>query len=177
MTPFGASVLFVLLVLISVSIAAQIPAGYVSVGRREDVPPDILYAVACAESGRRMPDGRIYPWPWVLNVAGESRFFPTRAAAYQNLIAQLSDHANVDIGLGQINWRWHRDRLFTPWSALDPYFNLRTMARLLRHQFDRCACGDWWTAVERYHAPTDSEPAGHRRARYRDRVQQCWNRH
>ena len=36
---------------------AAIPAGYAVVARSESVPADILYAVACAEAGRPMPDG------------------------------------------------------------------------------------------------------------------------
>ena len=156
--------------------AAGVPSGYVHVARSENVPADILYAVACVESGRRMPGGRILPWPWALNVAGESRFHPSRAAAYRDLMHELSVRSNIDIGLGQINWYWHRHRLVSAWVALDPYFNLKTAAHLLRAQFDRCQCNDWWAAVERYHAPSDSESADRRRARYRERAQGCWSR-
>jgi len=153
---------------------AEIPSGYVSVAQREDVPADLLYALACAESGRRLSDGQIRPWPWALNVAGDSRFYPTRAAAYHDLTRELSKQFNVDIGLGQISWYWHQRRLISPWVALDPYFNLTLAARLLRTEFDHCDCNDWWTAVERYHAPSDSENADRRRARYRASVERCW---
>lgn len=151
------------------------PSGYVVVAEAERVPADILYAVACAESGRRMPDGNTRPWPWALNVAGVGRWYPTRAAAYDDLRKVLDGDESVDIGLGQINWRWHRETLVSPWLALDPYFNLIITARLLRHEFERCGCRDWWVAVERYHAPSDSSAAIQRRQRYRERVQRCWN--
>ena len=153
---------------------AAIPSGYVAVARAEHVPADILYAIACAESGRRMADGAIRPWPWTLNVGGVGRWYPNRAAAYESLLQAVGERPSIDIGLGQINWYWHRDRLVTPWRALDPYFNLQTTARLLRDQFKRCRCDDWWTAVERYHAPSDSSAARQRRARYREGVQRCW---
>jgi hypothetical protein len=168
-------VLLASLCFISAALPAAIPAGYVDVAASENVPADVLYALACAESGRRMPDGRILPWPWALNVAGESRFHMSRRAAYRDLAQELSTQSNVDVGLGQISWHWHRQRLGSVWQALDPYFNLRTAARLLRAEFDRCRCDDWWVALERYHAPSDSERARQRRASYRERAWQCWS--
>lgn len=156
---------------------AAIPAGYVAVARSESVPADILYAVACAEAGRPMLDGSLRPWPWSLNVAGESCYFETRASAYEALLDVLVRSNNVDIGLGQINWYWHRDRFRDPWQALDPYENLKAAARFLRELFIRCECNDWWVAVEHYHAPSDTNGADERRTRYRKAVERCWNDH
>jgi hypothetical protein len=120
-----------------------------------------------------MSGGKIRPWPWALNVAGEARFYSSRLAAFSDLTSELLTQSNIDIGLGQINWYWHRHRLLSAWLALDPYFNLRTAAQLLRAQFDGCRCNDWWIAVERYHAPSDSASAERRRTEYRERVQRC----
>jgi hypothetical protein len=152
---------------------AEVPSAYVSIAQSQHVPAKILYAVACAESGREMSDGQIRPWPWALNVAGQARFYSSRIAAYRDLTSELPSQPNIDIGLGQISWYWHRHRLVSAWLALDPYFNLKTAAQLLRAQFDRCHCNDWWIAVERYHAPSDSAIADRRRAEYRERVQRC----
>ncbi len=154
---------------------ADIPSGYLAVARAEQVPADILYAVACAEAGRQMPDGRMRPWPWSLNVAvsrGTSKPEPRQA-----LTEVLAHSANVDIGLGQINWHWHRARFRDAWHALDPYGNLQAAARLLRELFDRCQCEDWWIAVEHYHAPSDTDGAEQRRSRYRKAVERCWQDH
>jgi hypothetical protein len=156
---------------------AAIPAGYVTVAQVEKVPADILYAIACAESGRPMPDGRVQPWPWVLNVAGDAEYFASRLEAYRALTDVLSQTASVDVGLGQINWHWHGARFLNAWQALDPYANLHLTARLLREQFERCACQDWWFAVERYHAPSDTEKAPERRAHYRRNVERCYAAH
>jgi hypothetical protein len=157
--------------------AAATPAAYVAAAHAERVPPDILFALACAESGRPMADGRTLPWPWVLNVGGDGQFFATRAAAHEALVQVLTRSTNVDVGLGQINWYWHRERFADTWQALDPYVNLRTAARLLREQFDRCACDDWWRAVERYHAPSETSNVVERRSRYRANVERCWQSH
>jgi hypothetical protein len=32
----------------------------------------------------------------------------------------------------QVNWRYHQDKLGSPWQALDPYHNLRVGAEILQ---------------------------------------------
>ena len=64
----------------------------------------------------------------------------------------------------QVNWRSHEARLRDPWTALDPYYNLRLGAWLLATLARESR--DLAEAIGRYHAPGD--PA--RAARYRERV-------
>lgn len=177
MTLQARAAVLIFLTLLGDAAHSEVPGGYRAVARAEGVPADMLYALACAESGRRLDDGVIRPWPWALNVDGESRFYASRVAAHQDLTRELARRTNIDIGLGQINWRWHQTRLRSPWQALDPYFNLATAAQLLRAEYERCDCKSWWIAVERYHAPGESVAALERRARYRERVEQCYSRH
>ena len=54
------------------------PPVYQLAAQRAGIPSTVLYAVALQESGIRR-NGRIVPWPWSLNVAGQSRRFATRA--------------------------------------------------------------------------------------------------
>ena len=56
------------------------PPAYQLAAQRAGVPSNVLYAVALQESCVRR-DGRLVPWPWSLNVAGESRRYATRAEA------------------------------------------------------------------------------------------------
>lgn len=91
------------------------------------VPANVLYAVALAESARNG-----VPWPWTLNVGGRALYFPDRRSAW--LAAErLLEHSVVgfDIGLMQLNWRCHRDKLRDVWRALDPETNVRIAAELL----------------------------------------------
>jgi len=148
---------------------AAVPPGYVRVAHVHAVPPPLLYAIACAESRRRLPDGTVRPWPWTLNVAGRGQFYASRRAAHQALIKALRAGTNVDIGLAQINWRWHHALLGNPWQALDPYLNLHAAGHLLRAHYQRV--GDWWLAVGQYHAPAPAAMA--RRAHYREQVGTC----
>tara|TARA_R110002072_G_scaffold209067_9_gene366544 strand:- start:493 stop:1062 length:570 start_codon:yes stop_codon:yes gene_type:complete len=147
-----------------------IPAGYVQVANRYDIPPVLLYAVALTESGQSsLSDGRFRPWPWTLNINGEGHYFPSRQAAWQAL--QLSvDVANnsVDIGLMQISWRYHHSALGSAWQALDPYHNLKVAAAILRDcQKENTS---WADRVGCYHAPNDSA----RGIRYARRVKANW---
>ena len=56
------------------------PPAYQLAAQRAGIPSTVLYAVALQESGIRR-NGRIVPWPWSLNVAGQSRRYATRADA------------------------------------------------------------------------------------------------
>jgi len=77
---------------------------------------------------------------------------------------------SIDIGPMQVNWRYHRERLGSPWQALDPYHNLRVGAGILKACFT--ARQDWWQSVGCYHAPENPRRAD----RYRRRVLAHWRR-
>lgn len=151
---------------------ASVPFGYQQVADAYDLPPEVLYAVALTESARQVDStGNVRPWPWTLNVQGRGHFFDSR----QEAEAALQEHfdagrRSIDIGLMQVNWRYHRQRLGSPRLALDPYHNLRVAAQILRdcHQSRH----DWWAAVGCYHAPNSPQRAD----RYRARVRAHWQR-
>ena len=151
---------------------AGVPGGYCRVAGEYGIPCTLLYAIALVESGAGSNGkGMRRPWPWTLNVAGRGHFYPSRRAAWQALNRLIAHgERSIDIGLMQVNWRFHRDRLGNPWQALDPYHNLRVGAGILRDCFRRRH--DWWASVGCYHAPSD--PA--RAQRYRARVAGHWRR-
>ena len=151
---------------------ASVPVGYQQVADAYDLPPEVLYAVALTESARQVDStGNVRPWPWTLNVRGRGHFFASRweaETALQDLLDQ--GRTSIDIGLMQVNWRYHQQRLGSPQRALDPYYNLRVAAQILRdcHQSRH----DWWAAVGCYHAPNSPQRAD----RYRARVRAHWQR-
>lgn len=159
---------------LSTANAVEVPGAYWSIAEEAAVPPLALYAIACAESGWDAGDASAArrPWPWTLNVAGAGQFFDSRHRAYRALVEVLAETHLVDIGLGQVNWRWHQGRFADPWAALDPYVNLRVAAQILSEQFERA--GDWYQAVARYHAPADTAAARARRRLYLRRVLACF---
>ena len=149
-----------------------VPAGYRLIADAYRIPPEVLYAVGLAESARRVDStGTVRPWPWTLNVQGKGFFYSSRDQAEQALDGFLAAGLqSIDIGLMQINWRYHGKRLESPHRALDPYHNLRVAAEILRdcHRSRQ----DWWAAVGCYHAPNSP----HRANRYRARVFKHWQR-
>ena len=162
----GCALVCVLPALALPATAASVPPAYFDAASLHQVPPEVLYAVATAESVVSLKAGR-RPWPWTLNVAGESFYFETRQAACDALVLALEETRVVDVGIAQLNVRWQPQlfgagkRFSHPCDALDPYANLEEAARLLRGHFD--ATGDWVQAAGRYHRPAGGDPA----ARYR----------
>lgn len=148
----------------------SVPAAYKATAIRHDLPADVLYAVALAESGKHIDVlGARRPWPWTLNIAGEGRYYPTRVAAWQALNEALArGETRIDIGLMQIHWRYHQPRLENSWLALDPHHNLSVAAEILKGCY--AARRDWWASVGCYHAPNDADRA----SRYTQRVRKAW---
>lgn len=137
-----------------------VPPAYRRVGIEYEVPSKLLFAVALTESGRPL-GRRSAPWPWTLNVNGRPYRYDTREAAEEALARFLDQGLFPDVGLMQISWRYHADLLGDPRRALDPWFNLRAGASLLRRAYR--ATGDWWSAVGRYHSATPSLSKAYRR--------------
>jgi soluble lytic murein transglycosylase-like protein len=150
------------------ALAQPVPPAYQQVAREYAVPADILFAIALTESGRKHADGRFLPYPWAMNLSGTAFYFATRAEAEAKLAQWLAAGHAPDIGLMQVNWRYHQRRLGDLSQAFDPWLNLRTGANVLRDAYR--STGDWWRAVGRYHSAT---PA--RAEAYRERVRR-WHR-
>lgn len=109
-----------------------------------------LYALAMNETKRQ---GR--PWPWTLNVAGKSYYFPTRESAWRmadDLIAK--GVTSIDIGVMQVNWKYHKHRFESVWEALQPSINQKAAADFLWEKFRQT--GDAMTAVGWYHNASPS---------------------
>lgn len=147
------------------------PPAYQLAAQRAGIPSSVLYAVALQESGVRR-DGRLIPWPWSLNVAGQSRRYGNRADACAGLHQALLQvpPTRIDAGLGQINLGYQQHRYTQPCDVLDPYANLAMAAEILREQ--HTPGEDWLLAIGRYHRPAGGEPA----ARYRRSVSQHLDR-
>ena len=118
--------------------------------------PTLLYAIGLMESGRPR-DGGLAPWPWTLYLPGQGGvFLASRAQALSTLRANLG--TAVDIGLMQVNLRWHGHRVARPEELLDPTRNLEIAAAILAEAL-ATSPGDLELGIGHYHHP------GERRAR------------
>lgn len=134
----------------SLSCVEAISAAEVSYG----IPWRLLRAVALIESGREDPNtGTIVPWPWTLNVEGESQYHASKAEALTAL-HQSRDQGigNVDVGCMQINLHYHQGVFTSMDQALDPKRNTQYGASFLRALY--ASTGSWTEAVRRYHSAT-----------------------
>ncbi|MDB5373924.1 MAG: hypothetical protein JWP04_2566 [Belnapia sp.] len=131
--------------------------------RGSGLPPGLLLAIALVESGRADGRGRIEPWPWSWNAAGEGHAEPTREAAVAKVEALLaSGHRSVDIGCMQVNWLHHPEAFANPDQGFDPAANLRYATRFLRDLYART--GNWADAIAQYHSgEAERGSAYHRR--------------
>ena len=133
-------------------------------GRRYRLDPLLLYAVALVESGYGSEKQGVRPWAWALRSSRGSVYAKDRAEAEQVLSTLLGDGLlNVDIGLAQVNLRWHGHRIRQPADLLDPVTNLSVSADILRDAL-ASAPGDLALGVARYHSWLDHDK-GERYAR------------
>jgi len=157
----------------SITVAAldELPVAYVVVAKAANVPADILYAVALAESGRSYK-GVLLPWPWTLNIEGQSIYCRSQSEAIVMAVEAINHKQLVDLGLTQVNWRWHQQRFSRVDDALVPMLNLKAGASILREQYE--ISGDWWQAVGRYHDPGQDDESLVSAEHYRQRVKRLW---
>lgn len=95
------------------------------------VDPEILAGIALNESAF---NGRA--WPWTLNVAGRGFFFRTRDDAYRAIRYLISNgRSDFDVGIMQVNWKYHGKRFASAWDALAPATNIRVAEGILNENY------------------------------------------
>ena len=156
----------------------EIPTMYKTVAQEQRVPAKLFYALILNESrSLTSSDDKVktLPWPWTVNHRGRAHYFETRARAYQfaRSLVEKKD-LSFDVGLGQINWRWHKGKFASLWSAFDPYINLTVSARYLREQYNRDECNRWELAIGCYHRPGQRTQDKQLAQNYTRRVIKLW---
>jgi Transglycosylase SLT domain len=127
------------------------------------LPPGLLMAIALVESGRLEPGtGKVRPWPWSINAAGQGLFFDSQAEAVHFVRGlQKQGVASIDIGCLQVNQFFHP--VFASLAdAFDPEENADYAARFLRQLY--AETGNWTAAAGLYHSRTPLLAASYRQA-------------
>lgn len=133
-----------LIVILVSAHACAVPPLYAQIARQRQVPAELLYAVARAESGTRLAQG-LHPWPWTLNIAGTGYRYPSRSSACQALLAFARTRSlkRIDAGLGQINLGWNGQWFPSLCASFDPADNLTVTALLLRQHYNASPEAGW----------------------------------
>ncbi|MBT4836490.1 MAG: lytic transglycosylase domain-containing protein [Methylococcales bacterium] len=121
---------------------------------RIHVDPYVLYAIALTESRRQWKtDKGVRPWPFTLNNRTLKRkVYPDLDScliAVKKLIKEKQ--YNVDIGVMQINWKWHAHRVSSVEELLNPDHNVKVAADILSDEL-KVAKGDIVEAIALYHS-------------------------
>jgi Transglycosylase SLT domain len=131
---------------------------------RHAIPAGLLQAIGIVESGRpNEATGTRQPWPWTINVEGESRYFDTKAQAVTWVReAQARGTRSIDTGCAQVNLMHHPAAFASLEQAFDPAANADYAARFLKALWT-AASGNWLTAVGYYHSQTPELAEAYRR--------------
>jgi hypothetical protein len=117
------------------------------------VDPVLLYSVALFESGKRRDKNRIGPWPFALHFnQADVSIYALSAKEARFVLAHITTD-NVDIGLGQVNYKSHKDKVQRPEDLLDPKINLTVASKILAEALS--STPDAELGVGRYHSWTE----------------------
>ncbi|WP_375331187.1 lytic transglycosylase domain-containing protein [Candidatus Tisiphia endosymbiont of Oplodontha viridula] len=122
---------------------AQDLAGLISTVEKEhNIPSGLLKAIAEVESEMKV---------YAVNLGGKAFIAKSKAEASKNIRSYLrKGHTNIDIGVMQINWYWHKRQFSSLDEMLTPKNNVKYAAKLLTDLY--LQHGDWQKAVRLYHS-------------------------
>ena len=106
------------------------------------IPGGLLKAIVEVESGFNT---------YALNINGKTITVSNRTEAIHTIRNALNaGFTNIDIGLAQINYRWHGDNFKGIEEMLNPITNIEYAGKLLSSLFKEH--GDWFKALKYYHS-------------------------
>ena len=112
------------------------------VEKDNSIPRGLLLAIAKTESNIN---------PYAINVNGKAVFANSmQEAVFVAKRALARGITNVDIGVMQVNYRWHKERFRSIEKMLDPKINIQYAGNLLSSLFKQH--GTWHKAIRYYHS-------------------------
>lgn len=127
--------------------------------RVNNIPPNLLLSVVKIESQLQ---------PLALNIAGRTILPKNKDDALKVINQALKKGiTNIDIGLAQVNYKWHHHNFTSLEDMLSPEVNIKYAAELLAKL--KQDYGDWQTAIRLYHS---ARPKYYRQ--YSRKVVLCW---
>jgi len=147
----------------------DIPTHYYSTAAEEGVPVKLLYAITLQETQTLTNKGRVIPWKYSLNHAGKGYVYKNKDDLKSHAEYLLRNGIkNFDIGIGQINYRWHHQNFSSLDEMINPQTNLRYAAKYLKVHYEKL--NNWWLAAGAYHAPSNPKKA----EKYMNEVRKKW---
>lgn len=127
-----------------------------TVGSRYHIDPKLLYSISLVESAVKADtksgkEFMVQPSPWTLRTRRKPYYAQSREDAEKLLLKLLQVNKSVDIGLMQINSRWHAHRVKNVTDLLDPETNVSVAAAILSELIDRYP-NNALEVIARYHS-------------------------
>ena len=107
---------------------------YETAGRHYQIDPLLLYSISIAESGKSSASGFVKPTPLVIRTPEGPIFFNDLPHAVGTLRDQRSRFESIDVGLMQINIKYHPKA--DPVRLFDPNYSVHYAASYLRTCLD-----------------------------------------
>lgn len=132
-------------------------------GKKYHIDPALLYSISLVESAVRTDqkggkEAFVTPSPWTLRTRRKPYYAKSREEAEALLGQLLKVNKSVDIGLMQVNSRWHKSRVKHVADLLDPLTNVSVAAEILTDLFKKYP-NDAFAAIGRYHSGTPDRAA------------------
>ncbi|MDH5231946.1 MAG: transglycosylase SLT domain-containing protein [Gammaproteobacteria bacterium] len=115
--------------------SAEIGGVWTTASKIAGTSEHVLYAIALQESKRTVNDF-VMPWPWTVVANGisqkfQKRFFETKEDAYVALRSWIDQGVeNIDVGIMQVNYRYHGSRFESLIDMLDPAKNIIVASKI-----------------------------------------------
>lgn len=119
---------------------------------RYEIPKNLLKAIAFVESGTTIK-GQNKPWPWTANLNGKTHYF-NNSMELLRYSESLQDKGvrNFDVGVMQINLKYHYKNFKNLQNCISPYYNIMYAAKFLKECY--LSTNNWNKAISRYHSKT-----------------------
>ncbi|MBM3467738.1 MAG: lytic transglycosylase domain-containing protein [Alphaproteobacteria bacterium] len=113
-----------------------------AVEQRNEIPRGLLSAIVSIESGFN---------PTAVNIEGKSVITNNKYEAIKIIKNAVNQGVtNIDVGIAQINYRWHKDNFRNIEEMINPTANIEYAAKLLLSLFKQH--GTWHKAIRHYHS-------------------------
>jgi soluble lytic murein transglycosylase-like protein len=113
-----------------------------AVEQRNRIPRGLLSAIVSIESGFN---------PTAINIAGKTATPNEKSEAIKIIENAVNQGVtNIDVGIAQINYRWHKDNFRNIEEMINPTANIEYAAKLLSSLFKQH--GTWHKAIRHYHS-------------------------
>ncbi len=153
----------------SVKRSLTVPRAFRVIAKECHVPAKHLYAIALTETETKLKNGHSSPWTWTINYRGKSYFYPDRQSLYAAANKLLRHkHRLFDVGIMQVNWRWHHHRVSSLWALTSPETNIRVACEIYKEGYR--VRGNWVDAAGYYHNPSFSKDTRSYVRRYRKKL-------